>query len=409
MPTVCRSHQTNRSYCFLAGVFALCLGALAMPHAEAQTIHQLAYNNSTWIDQDLSSQTTDPHTGVAAFVTTPNDQIHTFYLDSAEDVHQLFFNGTSWSDEDLTAEGFGVRAMAKSAVAGFSESNLQYVYYVSQNQHVHQLFYNNADWADADITSLSGGPLTTKTPRLTALATGSSGFHVYYLASNGHVNQLYNVSGSWVNQDITKVAKGPSGRAVWIASINVGNLQYVYYLATTGHGGRQAGAAMESATGGAACPRVGARTSQPRHAGGGAQTRRYLLAVDKSGQAFQSARAAGSANTKSCLRRKNFEPNGDRPAVPRQLGDWAEEFRLPMLLTVCIEAGRKTLTHTSWTGLAPGSRKWMSGQAAALAALNDRWPFANSTASSSASRALLFQVQGDLRLLLTFTYHGCPG
>ena len=58
MPTVCRSHQTNRSYCFLAGVFALCLGALAMPHAEAQTIHQLAYNNSTWIDQDLSSQTT---------------------------------------------------------------------------------------------------------------------------------------------------------------------------------------------------------------------------------------------------------------------------------------------------------------------------------------------------------------
>jgi hypothetical protein len=125
--------------------------------------------------------------------------------------------------------------MAKSAVAGFSESNLQYVYYVSQNQHVHQLFYNNADWSDADITSLSGGPLTTKTPRLTALATGSSGFHVYYLASNGHVNQLYNVSGSWVNQDITKVAKGPSGRAVWIASINVGNLQYVYYLATTGH------------------------------------------------------------------------------------------------------------------------------------------------------------------------------
>ena len=237
MPTFCRSRQINRPYSFsvLAGIFALCLGALAMPDAHAQTIHQLAYNNSTWIDQSLSDQATDPHTGVAAFVTTPNDQIHTFYLDSAEDVHQLFFNGTSWSDEDLMAEGFGVRAMAKSAVAGFSESNLQYVYYVSQNQHVHQLFYNNADWADADITSLSGGPLTTKTPRLTALATGSSAFHVYYLASNGHVNQLYNVNGSWVNQDITKIAKGPSGRAVWIASINVGNLQYVYYLATTGH------------------------------------------------------------------------------------------------------------------------------------------------------------------------------
>jgi len=36
--------------------------------------------------------------------------------------------------------------------------------------------------------------------------------------------------------------------------------------------GRQTGAAMESATGGVACPRVGARTSQSRHPGGGAQT-----------------------------------------------------------------------------------------------------------------------------------------
>ena len=50
-----------------------------------------------------------------------------------------------------------------------------------------------------------------------------------------------------------------------------------------------------------------------------------------------------------------------------------------MLLSVCIEAGRRTLTHTSWTGLAHGSRKWMSGQAAALAARNDPWPFANLT------------------------------
>jgi hypothetical protein len=48
-----------------------------------------------------------------------------------------------------------------------------------------------------------------------------------------------------------------------------------------------------------------------------------------------------------------------------------------MLLTVCIEAGRQTLTHTSWTGLRFGSRKWMSGQAAALAACIDRWRLAN--------------------------------
>ena len=75
-----------------------------------------------------------------------------------------------------------------------------------------------------------------------------------------------------------------------------------------------------------------------------------------------------------------IKSHGDPPAVPRQLGDWAEESPLPMLLTVCIEAGRRTLTHTSWTGLTPGSRKWMSGQAAALAATQDRTPFANLSA-----------------------------
>jgi hypothetical protein len=51
-----------------------------------------------------------------------------------------------------------------------------------------------------------------------------------------------------------------------------------------------------------------------------------------------------------------------------------------MLFTVCIEDGRSTLTHTSWPGLTPVSRKWMSGQVAALAAPQDRKPFANLSA-----------------------------
>ena len=202
--------------------------------APAQTIHQFSYNNSTWIDQNLFSAATDLHTGIASFVTTPNNLTHTFYLDSADNVHQLFFNGSSWSEENLTAEGFGPAAMHKSAVTGFSIQNFQYVYYVAQNQHVHQLLYDNVEWADSDLTALGGGLLSSKTPRLAALTTGGNALHVYYLASNNHIIQLYNVSGTWTNQDLTKTAKAPSSRAVWISAVNIGNFQYVYYVAPTG-------------------------------------------------------------------------------------------------------------------------------------------------------------------------------
>ena len=46
-----------------------------------------------------------------------------------------------------------------------------------------------------------------------------------------------------------------------------------------------------------------------------------------------------------------------------------------MLPPVCFQTGRFTLTQSSWTVLRRRSRKWMSGQAAALAARTDRSPF----------------------------------
>jgi hypothetical protein len=77
-----------------------------------------------------------------------------------------------------------------------------------------------------------------------------------------------------------------------------------------------------------------------------------------------------------------FGPGGDPPAVPCQPGDCAEEFLLPMLPIFCIEAGRFTLTHSSWTVPTYCSRKWMSGQAAALAAHRDPSRSANPSPAS---------------------------
>ena len=64
----------------------------------------------------------------------------------------------------------------------------------------------------------------------------------------------------------------------------------------------------------------------------------------------------------------------DPPAGPRVFRGCARGLRLPIHLTVCFEAGRFTLTQSSWTASARRcSRKWMSGHAAkALVLLSDR-------------------------------------
>jgi hypothetical protein len=73
------------------------------PVACGQQIHELYYDGSKWSDQGLDSAEANIYSGLGAFFTTPNDQLHVYYCVGAPgggltDVHQLFYNGTNWSD-----------------------------------------------------------------------------------------------------------------------------------------------------------------------------------------------------------------------------------------------------------------------------------------------------------------------
>ena len=214
--------------------FGLLISLATLP-ASAQHVHQLSYTGA-WTDTNPVGATTDSKTGVAAFLTTPNNQVHTFYLASDDSVHQLFYNGVSWSDENLTSATGAPLALAKSPVSGFSIDNFQYVYYIGSDHHLHQLLYNNVKFADTDLTKTAGGPLARTTTKLVAFTTGSPAAHVYYQSANGHIHQTYTVERStWQDQDLTAIAKGTPARGVWMAGFNTGNFQYVYFVATTGH------------------------------------------------------------------------------------------------------------------------------------------------------------------------------
>jgi hypothetical protein len=231
------THKQN-GHQLLHAVYVLAiLASLACIPASGQQVHQLFYNNSGWADQNLNGATLNQFSAsVAAFLTTPNDQSHVYYISdgSVTHVHQLFYNGTSWADSDLTNLSKGPQALGP--VTGFSVGNFQYVYYVSRTtpNHVHQLLYNNSSWVDSDLTALTGGRPGT-IAQLVAFTT-SPALHVYYRdAASSHIHQLFSDSGtSWQDTDLTSITGGTLAINL-SAGINNGNLQFVYSLDGSSH------------------------------------------------------------------------------------------------------------------------------------------------------------------------------
>src|SRR5262249_33605808 len=109
---------------------------------------------------------------------------------------------------------------------------------------------------------------------------------------------------------------------------------------------------------------------------------------DESGRVFLdrllSSRACFRSSTGSVS--KAFMSSRQRfTAGLRAKGDCAREFLLPMRPTVCFEAGRFTLTPSSWTSVPVCSRKWMSGHAAfALVVEQDRGQIATIISTAAA-------------------------
>ena len=97
------------------------------------------------------------------------------------------------------------------------------------------------------------------------------------------------------------------------------------------------------------------------------------------------AEPASVSSTHSGYQSSYVQSVSDRPAGPRVFRGCARGFRLPIHLTVCFEAGRFTLTQSSWTASARRcSRKWMSGHAGkALVLLSDRGQAKTRTLGSS--------------------------
>jgi Fungal fucose-specific lectin len=223
---------TERRLYFGLCILSVLISLAALP-SFGQQIHQLSYNGSNWADQNLNGLSAQ--WAISAFFTTPNDQLHVFFggLKNPQ-LYQLFNNRSSWADLDL---GPHTDLCFYCGISGFSEANYQYVFYVGGDLDIHRMLYHNVDWVDTDLTLASGASATSDPASNLVAFTTSPALHVYYTSSDSQVHQLFATNGSnWQDQDLTVLSGGPGATPAYgMAGFNIGNFQYVYYLATNNH------------------------------------------------------------------------------------------------------------------------------------------------------------------------------
>jgi hypothetical protein len=233
------------------------IGALNFPGSDAehvyyvandQHIHRLWYNRQTWFDQDLTGSAqgqpplATPSSGISSFGDSYGE--HVYYVANDQHVHQLWRNTQIWTDQDLTSSTGGPSAPPGSEVSSgigvltfLGITYAENVYYVANDQHIHRLWYNTQSWADQDLTK-STTPVGPSAPPGSGISsfTDKYGEHVYYVASDQHVHQLWGNIQTWIDTDLTQSTNGPSAPpGSRTSSFGDSYGEHVYYVATDQH------------------------------------------------------------------------------------------------------------------------------------------------------------------------------
>jgi len=210
-----------------------------------QHVHQLYYNNTKWLDEDLTGFTNGASAAAGSALSSfamANGTQHVYFVADNQHVHQLYYNNTKWLDEDLTGFTNGASAAAGSALSSFAMANgTQHVYFVASSQHLHQLYYDSAKadakWHDEDLTGFTNGGLAAAGSALSSFAMANGTQHVYFVADNQHVHQLYYNNAKWHDEDLTGFTNGGSAAAgSALSSFAMANgTQHVYFVASNQH------------------------------------------------------------------------------------------------------------------------------------------------------------------------------
>ena len=78
--------------------------------------------------------------GLSSFVDGTGE--HAFYVGSDSHVHQLYWNNSTWVDQDLTAATAAPPVAPGIRLSSFADSMGEHAFYVGSDSHVHQLYWS---------------------------------------------------------------------------------------------------------------------------------------------------------------------------------------------------------------------------------------------------------------------------
>lgn len=211
--------------------------------ASAQIARQLVWDGVRWTDQHLSGAAgtialADANSPLTSFVKR-NGSEHVIYIGTDQHVRQLVWDGARWADQDLTgAAGNAGLPASSGALAGFSKiDDTEHVYYVATDGRVRQLYWDNTRWYDQDLTTASGGQvLASAGSPLTSFFKADGSEHVYYIGADQHVHQLVSGGPRWIDQDLTRPTSdsaSPTLRSSLTAFVKADGSEHLFYLSST--------------------------------------------------------------------------------------------------------------------------------------------------------------------------------
>jgi probable HAF family extracellular repeat protein len=143
----------------------------------------------------------------------------------------------NWSDQNLiTLSGSGTLAEAKAGLGGYAIQDGQHIFFVANNQHVHQLYFNNSSWADQDITGYNGNQELAATNSAVSAFADARGQYTYFVDTKQHIREyLYDSNGIWHDTDLSAGTGIVAQSGTGLASYAIADGVHVFYIGSDKH------------------------------------------------------------------------------------------------------------------------------------------------------------------------------